>query len=266
MDEVRLLIVDDEPIRFVLGRAFKLLGYDVTMAASGEEALSCLEKGIYRLMILDMELPGMGGLEVISLVRKKWPMLSIIVLTGHASVENAVSAFKSEVVDYLQKPATLEVVLDAVTTALHKQEVDRRKTNLAQMMQEFPDLLSESSSAPAAKPTLEKQEPHALFVRPLLLDRSDRSVKFVDQPDRVAWLTRGETAVLYMLMSYPDQALSCQQLVQGAWGYEADDIDAQSIIRPYISRLRQKLEDDGAKPRRIRTVRNRGYMLISERK
>jgi DNA-binding response OmpR family regulator len=265
MKGVKLLIVDDEPIRFVLGRAFKLLGYDVTEVANGEEALSCLEKEIYDLMVLDMELPGLKGMEIISLVSGKWPNLAIIVLTGHASVDNAVTALKLEtVVDYLQKSATLEEIVDSVANALHKREMHLGKENLARMVQEYPNLLSETGSVSKDYIPPEKKQPQTLLIRPLLLNRLERSVTFVDNPDQVVTLSKGETAVLYSLMSHPDKVLSCQQLVQMIWGYQADKDHSQSIIRPYISRLRKKLGAVSAKSAFIRTIRKRGYMLVSK--
>jgi DNA-binding response OmpR family regulator len=84
-----------------------------------------------------------------------------------------------------------------------------------------------------------------------------------DEPERSVDLSRGETAVLMSMMQNADQTLSCEQLVWLAWGYKADRIEAKSVIRPYIFRLRNKLEDNPKKPRLIRTVRKRGYMFVS---
>lgn len=263
MREIRILIVDDEPISSLLGRMLQLVGYDVEEVASGEAALIHLEEDLYDLMILDLQLPGIGGKEVIRLVRRRWPNLLIIVLTGYASLDSAVLALRSQVVDYLQKPITFEEVLDAVVGALAKHEARQQKMDLMEMMEKYPDLLSASENLPSS-PHFEKRQPDTLFVEPLFLNRSERSARYMGKPDKVIMLTKGEMAVLTVLMSYPDQVISCQQLVQGAWAYETDADSAKSIIRPYISRLRKKLKIDSDSPKLIHTERNKGYMYASD--
>jgi DNA-binding response OmpR family regulator len=84
-----------------------------------------------------------------------------------------------------------------------------------------------------------------------------------NEPERSIDLSKGETAVLMSMMQNADQTLSCEQLVWMAWGYKADRIEAKSVIRPYIFRLRNKLEDNPKNPRLIRTVRKRGYKFVS---
>ena len=95
---VKLLVVDDEPhIRAPLVRALSLIGYDVGEAASGREALALLEQSTYDLMILDILMPDLNGIEVMQRAHRKWPELLIIVLTGNASLESAIVALRSEV-------------------------------------------------------------------------------------------------------------------------------------------------------------------------
>jgi DNA-binding response OmpR family regulator len=85
----------------------------------------------------------------------------------------------------------------------------------------------------------------------------------VNAPETEIELTRGEAAVLANLISNPGLVRSCQQLVQAIWGYEVDRNEAESLIRPYISRLRGKLDDTSKKPRLIQTVRGAGYRFVS---
>jgi DNA-binding response OmpR family regulator len=88
-------------------------------------------------------------------------------------------------------------------------------------------------------------------------------VTIAAEPERTVDLSKGEMAVLECMMQNADQTLSWEQLVWMAWGYETDRIEAKSVIRPYIFRLRHKLEDNPQKPRLIRTVRKRGYRFVS---
>lgn len=264
MERPKLIVIDDEPIRFVLERAFTLMGYSVTEVSSGEEALTHLDGDSYDLMILDLHLQGISGADIVSLGCKKWPHLPIIILTGHASVESAVSTLKSpNVVDYLQKSASLDTIVNAVADALHQQETLKNKANLSTMMQTFPDLLTRSENAGPHRLAVKRPNPNALLIHPLLLNLTNRTVKFVNSSDKVVTLSRGEAQVLYTLMQMPNRVLSCKRLVQGTWGYATDERSAQSIIRPYISRLRKKLQDSSMEKSPIQTVRSQGYMFIS---
>lgn len=264
MRKIRILIVDDEPIGSILGRMLQLVGYEVGEAASGEEALLHLEEEFYDLMILDMQLPGIEGKEVIRLARRRWPNLLIIVLTGYASLDSAILAVRSRVVDYLQKPVALDEVINAVVEALAKHRGVMQKKELWELVGKNSKLISESEPDSLPTPHLEKHQQNTLFVEPLFLNRSERSVRFKDNLKELVMLTKGEMAVLSVLMSYPDQVFSCRQLVQGAWGYNTDDESAKSIIRPYISRLRKKLDLDNDEQSLIQTVRNQGYMLSAD--
>lgn len=253
VSETRLLIVDDEAhIRSALVRALNLVGYYVEEAASGKEALTLLTEASFDLMVLDLCLPDIKGVEVMQRAHQLKPGLLTIILTGNATLESAIAAVKSEAADYLLKPAGAHEIIDAITRALQKRSARTQKEQLVRAL----DLL-QSDAAPAL---LSGANGH-LSVAPLNLDRSNRLVTVNDEPVRTIALSRGETVVLAGLMARPDQALSCQKLIQAAWGYQVDRKEAESIIRPYISRLRSKLEHDRTKPRLIVTVRGRGYLF-----
>jgi DNA-binding response OmpR family regulator len=96
------------------------------------------------------------------------------------------------------------------------------------------------------------------------LDPQLFQVTIDDISPRTIELTRGETAVLAGFMSQPDRTLTCGELVTAAWDYEADEVEAESVIRPYIFRLRRKIELDGSSPAFIRTVRGKGYVLQTD--
>lgn len=262
-EKVRLLLVDDEAIRLVLARVFDRLGYQVTAAASGEEALFRLEQLSYDLMLLDLNMPGMGGVEVMRRAHEVQPELLIIVLTGHPTLDSAITAIKSEVVDYLEKNVSISDIIDAVTRALQKRSSRLQKENLDRILQDLPQLLNGSELNSASISMAGQNQSLTLSNRPLELNQASRSVKILDQPSRTIELTRGETAVLYSLMAYPDKPLTCQQLVQVAWGEKVEKTHAESIIRPYISRLRQKLETNPKRPNLIHTIRGRGYLFTT---
>jgi DNA-binding response OmpR family regulator len=234
----RILIVDDDhDVRESIGQALRAEGYTVEVAASGIEAVEKLERSNFNLMLLDVRMPGLDGMAVAKRAQDIQPGLAIIILTAHATVESAIAAVKSElVVDYLIKPASLQELVAAVSSALGKQALERR---------------------PQAPVTAEE-----FLVRfPLALDRKQRLVNIASSPIRTAYLTPGETAVLTILMHFPDRVCSCRMLAHQALGYDLQEGEARFVIRPYIFRLRQKIEVDASNPELIVTVRGRGYQL-----
>ena len=136
----RLLIVDDEThIRASLTKSLSLVGYSVEEASSGEEALALLERQSFDLMLLDMVMPGIRGMETLRQARQLQPDLSIIILTGNATLETAIAALRSEVTDYLLKPAGIHEIIDAVTRALQKQAAQAQKAYLADVLRQVMD-------------------------------------------------------------------------------------------------------------------------------
>jgi DNA-binding response OmpR family regulator len=120
--DVRILIVDDEKnIRMTLERALESSGYRVDAAASGEEALRKLDTEGANLMLLDLKMPGLDGMQVLHRVRERKIRLKVIIITAHGTVDNAVEAMKLGAVDFLQKPFGPAEIRDAVDRALQRQ-------------------------------------------------------------------------------------------------------------------------------------------------
>jgi DNA-binding NtrC family response regulator len=128
--DVRILIVDDEKnIRMTLERALESSGYRVDAAASGEEALRKLDTEGATLMLLDLKMPGLDGMQVLHRVRERKIRLKVIIITAHGTVDNAVEAMKLGAVDFLQKPFGPAEIRDAVDRALRRQALfDARKS------------------------------------------------------------------------------------------------------------------------------------------
>ena len=263
--DIQLLIVDDEPvIRTMLVRAFNLIGYIAEEAASGEEALTLLKTREYDVMVLDLCLPDIFGLDVLCKARELQPEVLVIILTGNASLQSAIAAMRSDAVDYLVKPVRFCEVAYSVTNALKKREALTGK--VVNAVDKALGELCRDSEAPFPAMTSTKKIPSrpVIAVPPMQLDRNNKSVMFMNDSGHAAIeLSEGETAVLSSLMATPDQPLTCDQLVYSSWGYHMDDYTAGNVIRPYIARLRKKLEPDPKNPQLICTVRGRGYRFSS---
>jgi DNA-binding NtrC family response regulator len=141
MEKMKMMLVDDEE-RF-LETTKKLLarkGYDVLTAASGSEALEILMKQTVHVVILDVKMPGMDGVATLKAIKSRYPLVEVIMLTGHATVESAVDGLKSGATDYLMKPADIDDVIKKAEEAYAKRQVLEGKIRVAQarMMMKSP--------------------------------------------------------------------------------------------------------------------------------
>lgn len=121
MSEMKLLLVDDEE-RF-LSTTKKLLakkGYDTITAACGIEALEILQKHAIDVVILDVKMPGMNGMDIMKEIKKSHPRVEVILLTGHATVESALEGLKLGAFDYLMKPCDIDELLSKAQEAFEK--------------------------------------------------------------------------------------------------------------------------------------------------
>ncbi len=132
MHQGTILIVDDEPgIRELLGQILSDEGYEIASAASGEEALSLMERELYDLVLLDLWLPGIDGLEVLRRIREGGQQVPVIVISGHASGEQAVAAVREGARDFLEKPLSYDRVILSVRNTLHQARLEERVAETA---------------------------------------------------------------------------------------------------------------------------------------
>ena len=115
----RILLVDDERgFVQILGERLKFRGYDIRIAFSGEDALEKLEEEAADVVILDVRMPGIDGLEALREIKSTWPLTEVILLTGHAATETAVEGMKNGAFGYLIKPAQIEELIEIIGAAL----------------------------------------------------------------------------------------------------------------------------------------------------
>jgi DNA-binding NtrC family response regulator len=117
----RVLLVDDEE-KFldVLSQRLGTRGIDAETSTSGEEALVKIKNRNFDAIVLDVMMPGMGGIETLKRIRKEYPELQIIMLTGRGSVDKAVEAMKEGAIDFLEKPADINKLMDKISEAKEK--------------------------------------------------------------------------------------------------------------------------------------------------
>lgn len=144
-----ILIIDDEKnIREGLGTALELEGYDVKLAENGEIGLKLIEKGDIDLVITDLRMPGISGEEVIARVTGESPGIPVIVLTGHGSIDSAVTAMRNGAYDFLTKPLNLDRLILIVKRALAGRELEIRHSTLKEELDaktSFESIIGKSS-------------------------------------------------------------------------------------------------------------------------
>jgi DNA-binding NtrC family response regulator len=119
MSKDRILVIDDEDIVLMsCKRALASEGYDVMTVKSGIDGLKLLEDNTFDLVLTDLKMPDIDGIEVLRIVKEKWPHIKVIIMTGYQTVETAVKAIKLGAFDYIEKPFTPEQILLAVRNAL----------------------------------------------------------------------------------------------------------------------------------------------------
>jgi two-component system response regulator MprA len=221
---VRVLVVDDErAVRDSLRRALELEGYDVELAADGEEALERLaQNGEPDAVVLDILMPRMDGLEVCRRLRREGHRLPVLMLTARDEVENRVAGLDAGADDYVTKPFALEELLARLRALL------RRTTTGSGEVLRFADLE---------------------------LDPKTREVRRAGEPIE---LTRTEFSLLELFLLNPRQVLTRSVIFERVWGYDFGF--SSNSLDVYIGYLRRKTEA-GERPRLIQTVRGVGYAL-----
>jgi DNA-binding NtrC family response regulator len=130
---MKLLLVDDEE-RYLktTKRLMEKKGYSVTVAKSGPEALETLQKRIIHVVILDVKMPGMDGNETLKVIKQLYPLVEVVMLTGHATVDSAIDGLKSGATDYLMKPADIDEIIEKAEEAYEKRQRLEEKIRVAQ--------------------------------------------------------------------------------------------------------------------------------------
>lgn len=224
----RILVVDDEPqIRRVLKTALTAQGYEAFDARSGEEALDAIRQRRFDLLLLDVNMPGMGGLEACRLIRLTSD-LAIIMLTVRDAEQDKVAALDAGADDYITKPFSTPELMARIRAALRR--------------------------LPVAASTGTVLDLGGITVNP-----SERKVTVNGQAVR---LTPKEFDLLLYLASNANVTISHAKLLQSVWG--PDYGDQVEYLRTFVNQLRKKIEADPARPVYLVTEPWVGYRLQSQ--
>lgn len=222
---VRVLVVDDEAVLAeLLGAALRHQGWETRTAGNGWEALDAAREFTPDVVVLDIQMPGLDGMETLERLRKTSPHLPVLFLTARDAVADRVAGLRAGADDYVTKPFDLDEVVARIDALL------RRAGMSAQTVS------------------------HVLTVGDLSLDEDSHDVSRAGEPIN---LTNTEFELLRYLMENPNIVLSKSQILDRVWSY---DFGGQAnVVELYISYLRKKIEA-GRTPM-IHTIRGAGYII-----
>ena len=225
MSEGRILVVDDDPqIRRTMKTTLSARGYEVSDSRSGEEALDKLRSETYDLILLDMNMPGRGGIETCRLIRSSSD-IAIIMLTVRNSEKDKVEALDAGADDYVTKPFSTPELLARIRATLRRLSQAPDDAGLQQ-----------------------------LSLQGVKIDLPSRQVTV---QGRISRLTAKEFDLLSYFLIRPNKTIAHRELLQAVWG--PDYGDELEYLRVFINRLRKKIEPDPSEPRFLVTDAWAGY-------
>jgi two-component system, OmpR family, KDP operon response regulator KdpE len=224
----RVLVVDDDPqIRRVLRATLSARDYEVHDARTGEEAIEFLRQNRLDLVLLDVNMPGMSGLEACRQIRS-WSEIAIIMLTVSDAEEDKVAALDAGADDYVTKPFGTPELLARMRAALRRLPVSADRVD------------------------------QSLQLGDLQINFAHRRVIVQDRQIR---LTPKEFDLLQYLAANPNIPISHTKLLQAVWG--PDYGDQVQYLRVFVNQLRKKIEEDPSRPRHILTEPWIGYRFVN---
>ncbi|MBN1303196.1 MAG: response regulator transcription factor [Anaerolineales bacterium] len=242
--KANILVVDDEPVaRQSMTDILKLEGFNVISAANGQTAVEYIRTHHVDLMIVDLRMPGMSGLEVVQVANQVSPDTEVVLLTAFGSTETAVEALRLRIHDYLLKPVSPKQVITSVNKGLARREA-KLKTKGA-----VSDL------------DIECEVTEIVLQDNTIIDLARREVR---NGGKVIQLTPAEGRLLQVFVENVGRVYSHRDLVLFVQGYETSHREAPEILRPLVSRLRQKLTEFPSLAERVVSVRGTGYVFEPE--
>lgn len=231
MPAVKILTIeDDDAIRRGIVDSLTFHGFDVLQAADGPTGLTMAVNNDYDLLLLDLALPQLPGLEILKQIRQSRPTQPVIILTAKGNEDDRVAGLKNGADDYVVKPFSVKELLARVEAVLRR-----------------------SPGRPTSLNTIDIPGGEADFDR--------REIRF-GEGDRVE-LSERESELLLYLATNSGRAISRDEILSNVWRISPNGVSTRTIDM-HVARLREKLRDDPGEPKVLLTVRGKGYMFTRQ--
>jgi len=225
-----LLADDDSDLRWALETTLGALGFSVVSSPNGEQALLEVVSRRFNAVLLDINMPGMGGIETCRRMRKKAPLLPILMFTVRDAELDKIEALDAGADDYISKPFSVPELAARLRSAVRRSNTEPGEIDQARHMR-----------AP-------------IVINEIEMDPVRRTVR---KNGALLRLTPKEFELLHYLMKHPGRPVAHTALLQAVWG---EDYALQTeYLRTFVSQLRKKLEDDPSDPRYLLTELSFGY-------
>ncbi len=226
-----ILVVDDEPnIREVVELYLRREGFDVEVTADGAAALVALERNLPDLVVLDLMLPEVDGLEIARILRQGETDIPIIMLTAKGDESDRIAGLELGADDYVTKPFSPKELVARVKAVLRR-----------------------AGTKPLVDPQAQPLTRGEITINP--------TTRQVCKEQHNIVLTAKEFDLLWFLMNHPNQVFTRDQLLDNVWGY--DFFGDASTVTVHVRRLREKIEQNPTQPRYIATVWGVGYKFVT---
>ena len=235
MADTILVVEDEAPVARGLEYGLKAEGFAVAIAPNGRRALELARERQPRLVLLDIRLPDMSGFDVCRALREAGMTFPIIMLTARDEEVDKVLGLELGADDYVVKPFSLRELVSRIRAAIRRA---------------YGELATPAGQGPGRR---------AVFGEVVI----DTDRMRVEKGGAVVWLTPTEYRLLLHLVANPDRIHTRETLLEIVWGYDPS-VDSQRTVDVHVRHLREKVEDDPAHPRWLRTVRGVGYLFSSK--
>lgn len=265
--QAKILIVDDEAnlrktMRVILSKA----GFEVEEASEGKEALKILNGKDFDMAFVDLQMPGIGGIELLGKIRELDKDLPVIILTGNATLDTAIEAVRKGARDYIFKPADPNLIIARIRDILSEEKQPSRQREIVNQIQELVAELQtvtdqDGEVTQGLYNTLPAVDPERFLRKGVfILDLHARHLMLNNE-----YLALSPSNFDYMvtLVRHSPKSISYEKLVKESQGYDVTRHEAREMTRWRIHELRKTLETDPKNPQYIITMRGNGYRLIS---
>lgn len=260
-----ILIIDDEAsLRKTMARILQQAGFEVTTAESAEQGLDYLKTTPFDMVLTDLRMPGIHGMEALKIIHSNYPALPVVLFTAQPDVNSAVEALRHGATDYLLKPIKPEAIIERTRSILSNQQREKRKRELQgqiELLQNELKSLESGENVSVQIPAASSEKERFLKRGQLVLDLHARRILLKDEP-----LNTPPTSFDYLLVlaRHAPNVVDYQTLVAEAQGYQTDLREAQELTKWHIHQLRQLIEADARNPVYLLNVRGTGYRLVAD--
>jgi DNA-binding response OmpR family regulator len=251
-----LMVDDDAAVRMALGQVLTATGYRVTTAATGGEAVAALSDTPFDVVVSDMRLPDVDGIEVLRVAMTQAFPPAVLLLTGYGTLDTAISALRLGASDYLLKPCSPQQLLKSVAEALtRRNQLPQPQSSLVALARDVADIQRQLQTIGTTVQT-NKPDDGMLTIGRLQIGRLVHETRYAGQQ---LHLTPTEHTLLRCLTEAGDTVVLYSEIVRRTHGYTTSEIEAQALLKSHVRNLRRKIGEEI-----IVSVRNMGYRLLAD--